>query len=130
MKNQNSKFYIFSVYTTTKTEEENKLDHLNTLTELYRIGRLATSVNGAYKGIEETSILIIDEPGVETQVVRLCKQFNQESFLEVSAFDREAKLNYLDGKITQLGKFKAVDKVTALTKDSWTEKDGQFYIVE
>ena len=130
MKNQNSKFYIFSVYTTTKTEEQNKLDHLNTLTELYRSGRLAAQVNGAYKGIEETSILIIDEPGVEAQVVRLCKQFNQESFLEVTAFDRDAKLNYLDGTIAQLGKFKAVDKAIALTKNAWTEKDGQFYIVE
>lgn len=60
--------------------------------------------------METKSILIVDEPGVEELVVKLTELNNKNSFIEVSADEREVKLNRLSGESSYLGVLMHVDK--------------------
>lgn len=110
MKNQNSKFFVVSVYQNNKTDRENLIHHASTMTDLYRDLRLAATVIEVNEGVETKSILIVDEPGVEELVVKLTELNNKNSFIEVSAHEREVKLNRLSGESSCLGVLMHVDK--------------------
>lgn len=99
-----------------------------------RAGGFATvQVNGCYKGNRERSILIIDDAPsnslCESAVMRLARQYEQESVLAVDA-NRQARLIYCDDRsFESIGQWRGVSKKTAEHSDAYTERAGQYYTV-
>lgn len=86
-------------------------------------------VIGTYKNTQEVSYLV---PSVyQDQVLRLAKEMDQESILEVDG-NKNAVLRYIeDGRVERLGRFTKVSEDEALNLDSWTRdiQTGDYYAV-
>ncbi len=121
---------IFSVYQTNKSQDENHASHIKTLESLKSSGVPCLELLGRYNEVNETSILI---EGLEYSflVKHLCKQFNQECYLE-SNESRHTSLVYPNNTRLDIGRLIPVSKVEAETLGNWSynETVNQYYITK
>ena len=129
--NENLKhtLYIFSVYKSNKSLNENQKNHESLKALIDDNGAIAyKEVIGCYMGQFEQSFLIQDN--LEFALV-MAKLYEQECILELSAFTRDARLIYtLTQSPISVGVFTAVNKETALKEDNYTydPMTGVYYI--
>ncbi len=117
-------------------------DFINANEKVYRSSLLARTLRrqgfatavceGAYKGVKERSILVIDErPSTDEcydAVIRLANLYNQESVLAVDS-NRNAHLVFCDGRPpVQLGQFMCVSEEEAKSQDAYTSRGGRYYV--
>ena len=130
--NLSTPFYILSA----SHEHFNVNDNVyrsNLLGRTLRAQGFATAVcEGAYKGVPERSILVIDErPNTDecyNAVIRLANVYNQESVLTVDA-NRNAHLVFCDGRPpVRLGIFTCVSEEEAKAQDAYTSRAGRYYV--
>lgn len=128
-------FYIVSGALAACDPQANK-DRTDSLERWLRAEGFATvQVNGCYKGKREPAILVLDDrPGndlCESAVIRLARQYDQESVLAVDS-NRQARLIYCDGgHFETIGRWHAVGADTVINNPSasYTERAGQYYTV-
>lgn len=87
-------------------------------------------VVGSYKGVEETSFVVVGEEN-RGLVMELMRHYGQESVL-VSYSDRSSYLIDRDGVETKLGRLNSVSETVAKGLDAWTYCPvlNQYYAVE
>lgn len=102
---------IFSVCQAALPELVNKMAHTQMLSILQNQGMPIMELQGRYNGSNEMSILIQGFEHRET-VERICKDFNQECYLE-SHSDRATFLVYPDGRKESIGTLTPVSKQEA-----------------
>ena len=128
MKQLSSEFFIVSVYESSKAATINSLSHNNMLCTLDMLSVPYQSIVGAYKNIEEESILIPIQ--YERIVQMIARDHNQESYLKHNN-DRSCELIYSNGYIEKIGTMVEVSENKARSKNAWSRGvDGRFFIVE
>ena len=116
---------FFSVYNGSNLDAAN---HLKVFNKLYRFN--PKQVNGSYKGIKESSILVYISDKELSSIEKIAREFKQESILIVDS-KRNSFLKYLStNKVESIGRMLKTSKLEALTKDSYSEVNGIYYIVE
>lgn len=88
-------------------------------------------IEGCYKGVRESSFLVIDTGAHVEHLVRfMSKLFKQECYLELDQ-DRNARLVYQDS-VAEIGILKGVSKPVAFSKDAWSYSPvlDQYYVIE
>lgn len=87
-----------------------------------------TLISGAYKGVEETSIMT--DISNYSLVLDIAHEFNQDSILTITDFT--AVLVYSDNRPDlKIGTgLKEVSKAYAIGQDAYSLINGQYYIVE
>ena len=123
--------YIFSAASTACGNAENKARHKMLRGQLRGYGLAIAECDGQYNGVNERSILVIDEKPVSLStrgtVMRLARAWGQESILEVDA-NRSARLVFTNGNSAEsLGKFAAVTSQYAKHANAWTRRNNQYY---
>lgn len=128
MKNQSSELIIVSVYNSTKSKEENRNNHLDTLSNLDMLSIPYQSITGSYKGIEEESIIL---PLSHERVAQMiARDFSQDSYLRHNN-DRSCELVFSSGAVEKIGTMVEVTEGIAKSKDAWSRgMDGRYFIVE
>jgi hypothetical protein len=129
MRDITERFYFVSVYQSGKTLDENKKAHKATLEELKKQGRTVAEVNGCYNGVPEQSLLIIGTNLTEESIDKLAKDNKQESYLMVH-YDGAAELVFSTGTRKMLGKMQTKTKEEAEKLASWSELNGNYFVVE
>lgn len=109
---------IFSVFQKGLPELVNQMAHKQLFAILERQGFPVLALSGRYNGVNELSILIEGFQHRET-VERLCKEFNQESYLE-SHNDRATFLVYPDGRRESIGTLTPVSKTEAKASSGYS----------
>lgn len=102
---------IFSVFRSEVSSNVNKSVHDKVLSLLKGEGLPVIELQGRYNGVNEMSILI-DGFQHRATVERLCKEFNQECYLE-SHNDRATFLVFPNGDRQAIGTLKPVTKQEA-----------------
>ncbi len=128
-------FYIVSGALSVYNPRMNA-DRTDSLERWLRAEGFATvQVNGCYKGEREPAILVLDDRAdndvCEQAVIRLARQYDQESVLAVDA-NRQARLIFCAfGNVNAIGRWHAVNVDTVMNKPdaSYTERAGQYYTV-
>lgn len=119
---------IFSVFQKSRTLSVNQLAHKQIFKLLEEQGLPVLHLSGRYDGNEELSILV---EGFEHRatVERLCKEFNQECYLE-SHNDRASFLVFPDGSKQSIGTLVAVSESEAETLGSYSYNPvvDQYYV--
>lgn len=119
---------IISAEHSSQTIQGNKL-RTQTLSDcIDDIGLISNLATGVYKGVEETSFVVLIKDQVEIDALKdfAFKTFDQESILYQDA-NSEAYLFFKDGTTKQLGRMQLVDKTVALQKDNYTLMNGNYY---
>lgn len=125
-------FYILSA-SHEHINADKKGFHNNLLGRTLRAQGFATAVcEGAYEGVKERSVLVIDERPYNDDcynaVIRLANVYNQESILAVDA-NRNAHLVFCDGRPPQrLGIFTCVSEEEAKAQDAYTSRGGRYFV--
>lgn len=117
---RNVPMIVFSVYQSSLSNAENKVNHEKAL-QVLKDNRIAFKpVIGCYKGTLEKSIIIPDELATYKIIHDLTTEYNQESVLELDE-DRRASL-YFKGneQVESIGVMTCVTKKEAMSQDSWT----------
>ena len=133
--NTHTPFYIVSGALSVYSPRINA-DRTDSLERWLRAEGLATvQVNGCYEGKREPAILVLDDRPInfccEKAVMRLARQYDQESILAVDA-NRQARLIYCAfGNSKAIGRWRAVSADYAMDNPSasYTERAGQYYTV-
>lgn len=90
-----------------------------------------TEVRGAYNGQTEPALLVLDaQPDrgdTERTLLRLARQYGQESILAVDA-NRQATLVFTDGRRVFLGGFREVTAKQAARAPGYTERAGRYWV--
>ena len=129
-------FYIVSGALSVYTPRMNA-DRTDSLERWLRHEGFATvQVKGCYAGEREPSILVLDDRAYndvcEQTVLRLARQYDQESVLAVDA-NRHARLIFCEFENTKaIGRWHAVSAETVIRNPnaSYTERAGQYYTVD
>lgn len=127
-------FYIVSAALAGDSPREQS-DRNDTLErQLRALGYATLQVNGAYKGVTEPAVLVVDltawSPACFDSVLRLGRQYGQESILAVDA-NRKASLVYCEGgELQPLGHWHMVSKAVAMKSDAYTERQGIYYVAQ
>ena len=116
--NINPNILIFSVFQKGLPEIVNRMAHDQFLEILEREGFPVLSLSGRYNGVDELLILIENFDHREI-VERLCREFNQESYLE-SHNDGTTFLVYPDGRRELIGKMTHVSETEAKAASSYS----------
>lgn len=128
--NLNPNILIFSVFQKTNTHELNVTNHNKILRALKGYGIPVIELQGKYNGADEMSLLI---SGFEHRAVVevLCKDFNQECYLE-SHNDRDTNLVFPDGSRQNIGKLVPVTKEEAEVNGSYSydPQVGQYFVTK
>jgi len=109
------------------------IDHTATLADKLRaLGYAVGDCWGCYKKRKEPALVVVDEtPGndqCEKDVLRLARQYGQESVLAIDA-TRHASLIYCeDEKRESLGEWRAVPQSVAKARDAYTRRAGVYYV--
>jgi hypothetical protein len=113
-----------SAYNSKLSNEQNHANHEKAIEMLVRDNVQFQVVNGVYKGAKELVFLMAsadvdthDQNVTAAYMIGLL--FNQESLLEVHN-DSTAVLHYLGGDSQQIGNFTQVERIEALSHDSYT----------
>lgn len=109
---------IFSVFQKSQSESVNQKVHAMILAEMQKSALPVIELQGRYNGVNESSILIQGFEHRET-VQRLCREFNQECYLE-SHNDRATFLVYPNGKTESIGTLTNVSKDEAIQNGSYS----------
>lgn len=126
-------FYIVSAALSHESARSN-VDRTDSLERwLRKEGYATVQVNGCYKGETEPAVLVVDDrPGnglCAMAVLRLARQYGQESILAVDA-NRLAGLIYCaSGGFKSIGHWRGAPEEIAKSRDAYTERAGQYYIV-
>lgn len=136
-----SKEYYGSNGTVNKTQKPFVMFAMNAgkdleqdLAELFLMSNVK-KVKGCYKDqMEDAYILVLtcnfqEDLKLIDRLERLCKHYNQESYLIVEE-NRDASLVYLDGggKIERIGKFVRSNPAEAISLGNWTLDGSTFWI--
>lgn len=94
-------------------------------------GYATAVVRGCYQGAIEPAILVIDDrDDCRAAVLRVARQYAQDSILAVDA-NRAARLVYCEtGERESLGQWQCVTEFEAKKRDAWTSRAGFYYIAE
>ena len=128
MKSQSPHLLIFSVFQSNMPADQNYKAHLSTQETLKLSGIPYIPVQGAYKGVKELGFIVSAD---QRKVVDdICKQYNQESYLEHHN-DRYCELICADGTSKPLGTMVETTKDKAEKSDAYTlTPDGRYFVVE
>lgn len=121
-----SNFIIFSVEKGYRTPEANSnivdLTKL-LLKDLHKIN--FKTVKGVYRGESEVSFVVSRVH--EATISSLCKLFDQDCYLTVDN-NNNAELVFPGGESTPVGRWQGVTRAIAVSHDSYTESDGNYYV--
>lgn len=108
--------------------ESNRQRSINLASCIEELGLRFREATGVYKGVEETSFVVIVRDNTEVDVLKdfAFKNFGQESILHQDS-NQEAHLIYNDGKVERLGRLEQVSEEEALKQDSFTIMGNKFY---
>ncbi len=99
---------------------------------LRQFGFALERVNGCYTGQTEPSLLAFPFIGqglsAEADLLRLARDFDQESVLAVDGTRRAALVYTADGSREPLGDFKHVTEAEALKHGAYTVHHGQYFV--
>lgn len=113
-------FFIIS----GETKETDRTNELHK--DLQEYGERFTEIQGVYKGTPEKAFIVFTSD--TKKPLELREKYNQESVLVRSCFN-DVSLVYADHS-EHIGSFKEVPKNIALSKDSYSIIDGNYYITE
>jgi hypothetical protein len=126
--NLKSNVLIFSVFQAGLPELVNQMAHNQLFGILERQGLPVLALSGRYNGVNELSILVEGFEHRET-VERLCKEFNQECYLE-SHNDRATFLVFPNGDKQDIGILVPVSKSEAESVGNFSYNPivGQYFV--
>ena len=133
-------FFIFSVFQTRLSKDENLENHRKVLNHLKTFGLKFKVVEGVYRGESELSILVpvINQVFDYSTVEQLAHIYDQQCILFVDS-DRNAELRFMvksfDASLNQvksekLGKFIATTKGIATQCENYTKDGNDYYICD
>lgn len=129
MHNVTERVYIFSVYNSTRSLQENQEVHARHIDLLKSKGYSPGQVQGKYNGIDEEAIFIYGTNLTEPVIQEFAKAQLQESYLIVY-HDGVAELVFSDGNRKIIGDFVNTTEEIAKSKDSYSKIGNQWFIVE
>lgn len=132
--NTHTPFFILSAARAEHNSIVNHARHETLMRQLQNCGHAVAQVNGCYKGEKEAAILVVDDRPYnaicETDVLRLARAYGQESVLAVDANGRARLIYCDDGSFETIGTWRGTNEKIAKSRDAWTERAGQYYIVQ
>ena len=128
-----SPFFILSAETDIHTTNENAYRTGMLSRKLRAEGFAVATITGAFEGVKEKSVLVIDETPYNDDcfnaVIRLAKTCAQKCVLAVDANRIGHLISVADGKTYKYqGKFRSVTKEVALASKSYTVRAGRYYV--
>jgi hypothetical protein len=130
------RFAIFSLTgfdLATAIDEKSSYRLQHTVSRLKALGYAFKVVKGSYKGVLETSILVICDDDTKLDWVRnTAFQDGQESILVVNE-DRRATLEYnpigsdYNPEVKAIGNFRSITAIQATELDAWTLDGVDYY---
>lgn len=129
MHNVTERVYIFSVFNSTRSANNNEDVHKETMRDLKTRHYTPTEVKGRYNGIDEKSIMLYGTNLTEPMVRELCTKNFQESFLVVY-HDGVAELVYSNGNRKIMGDFVTVTEAEAKARDAYSKIGNQWFVIE
>jgi hypothetical protein len=117
---------IFSVFQ-SELDKQTNLNNTRKIVSLFKKSGMNFKIaQGCYKGISEISFIV--PICNHSSIVKLAKQYNQESILLVDSIGN-AKLSYVESYIKQsIGKMFEVSQNRALSEVSYTKVENKYFI--
>ena len=123
--------FIFSVYRTSETKEDNLKNHNSVMKYLSEWGHDPVELIGRYKGVDEKSILITGQKNFDV-VKGMCSVYNQETFLESNSDRQTDIIDVNTGERKRIGILESVTEKEALaSRDfSYNPTTELYYMVK
>ena len=131
--NTQTPFFILSAETDIHSTNENAYRSGMLSRQLRRAGFAVATCYGAFEGVKEKSVLVIDETPHNDDcfnaVMRLAKTYAQKYVLGVDANRTAILIRVSDGLTHKyMGNFRSVTEEVAKASKSWNERAGRYYV--
>ncbi len=118
---------LISAFRSELQDELNQMRHELMRERLAAEGLAFRELHGVYDGIEEKSFCVVVQfPHNQTIMDTLRDEFQQEAYL-YSDSRRHSTLHFADGRVSQQGRLRAIDKHQAMNLPAYSFDDNSNY---